>query len=156
LPQKLAIACLGNPLLGDDAFGHLVAKKLRIISGADLLVLDGGALDVAMQLLPYSHVLVVDALEASEGRVGEIIELTVDELSSTKGPGGHALSLAQALEALRLLSGEGPRSVEILACRIRPVEAYGQKVSPEVAKAAKAAAKMALRWASSSSLQGNL
>jgi len=146
LTHKLAVACLGNPILGDDAFGLLVAKELEGMAAADVLSLEGGGLDVALKLIPYSQVLVIDAIETADGKVGEIVSLTVDELASLKGLEGHALSLAQALEALRLLSGDGPRTVEILACRIRSVEAYGEAISPAVRSAVRRCAKMARSW----------
>jgi hydrogenase maturation protease len=146
LTQTLAVACLGNPILGDDAFGLLVARELEGTAGADVLSLEGGGLDVALRLISYSQVLVIDAIETADGKVGEIVRLTVDELASLKGLEGHALSLAQALEALRLLSGDGPRAVEILACRIRPVEAYSDAVSPAVRAAVRRCAKRARGW----------
>ena len=155
MPHELAVACLGNPILGDDAFGILVAKELAGLQGADLLSLEEGGLDVATRLIPYSRVLVIDALETSEGKVGEIVRLTAQELASMKGLGGHAMSLGQALEALRLLSGEGPLSVEILVCRIRPVETYGEEVAPDVLKAVKLCAGMAREWVSSGLHGGN-
>jgi hydrogenase maturation protease len=148
LTHSIAVACLGNPILGDDAFGLLVAKELEGTAGADVLSLEGGGLDVALKLIPYSDVLVIDALESSTGKVGELVTLGVNELASLKGLEGHALSLAQALEALLLLSGDGPRAVEVLACRIRPVEAYGEAVSPEVRRAARICAKRAKEWVS--------
>lgn len=146
MTHKLAVACLGNPILGDDAFGLLVARELEGTTGADVLSLEGGGLDVALRLVPYSQVLVIDAMETADGRVGEIVPLTVDELASLKGLEGHAVSLAQALEAFRLLSGDGPRTVEILACRIRPVEAYGEAITPAVRAAVRRCAKMARDW----------
>jgi hydrogenase maturation protease len=146
LTYKIAVACLGNPILGDDAFGLLVAKELEATTGADVLSLEEGGLDVALKLIPYSHVLVIDAIETTGGKVGEIVKLTVDGFASLKGLEGHALGLSQALEALRLLSGDGPRTVEILACRIRPVEAYGEAISPAVRSAVRRCAKMARSW----------
>lgn len=146
MTHKLAVACLGNPILGDDAFGLLVARELEGTAGAEVLSLEGGGLDVALRLIPYSQVLVIDAIETADGKVGEIVSLTVDELASLKGLEGHALSLAQALEALRLLSGDGPRIVEILACRIRPVEAYGEAISPAVRAAVRRCAKRVRCW----------
>ena len=149
MPHELAVACLGNPILGDDAFGILVAKELEGLEGADLLPLQEGGLDIAIKLAPYTHVLVVDALETTRGSVGEVLRLSVRKLASIRGLGGHALSLAQGLEALRLVSGKGPRSVEILVCRIRPVEAYSDRVSPTVKKAAKLCTRIARDWVSS-------
>ena len=149
------MACLGNPILGNDAFGILVAKELAGLQGADLLSLEGGGLDVASRLIPYSRVLVIDALETSEGKVGEIVWLSAQEFASMKGLGGHAMSLAQALEALRLLSREGPRMVEILVCRIRPAETYGEEVAPDVLKAVKLCAGMAREWVSTGLHLGN-
>jgi hydrogenase maturation protease len=146
LIPKLAVACLGNPILGDDAFGLLVARELEGVAGADVLTLEGGGLDVALKLVPYSQVLVIDAIETTEGKVGELVELAVDELASMKGLEGHALSLSQALEALKLLAGEGPRTVEILACRIRPVEKYGEAVTPSVRSAVRRCARLAKEW----------
>jgi hydrogenase maturation protease len=148
LPHELAVACLGNPILGDDAFGLLVARQLEGLEGADLLQLQEGGLDIAIKLAPYTRVLVVDALETTKGSVGEVLRLSVRKLASIRGLGGHTMSLAQGLEALRLVSGKGPRTVEILVCRIRPVEAYSDKVSPAVRKAAKLCAKAARDWVS--------
>jgi len=146
LTRKMAVVCLGNPILGDDAFGLLVARELEGTVGADILSLEGGGLDVALKLIPYSQVLVVDAIETVAGKVGEMVELTVEELATSKGLEGHALSLAQALEALQLLSGDALRSVEILACRIRPVETYGEAISPAVRAAVRQCAKRAKAW----------
>jgi hydrogenase maturation protease len=148
LPHELAVACLGNPILGDDAFGLLVAKELEGMEGVDLLPLQVGGLDIAIKLAPYRRVLVVDALETTQGKVGEVVRLSVRKLTSIRGLGGHAMSLAQGLEALRLVSGKGPRKVEILVCRIRPVEAYSDKISPAVRKAAKLCARIARGWVS--------
>jgi hydrogenase maturation protease len=156
LAHKLAVACLGNPILGDDAFGLLVARELEGTAGADLLSLEGGGLDDALKLIPYSEVLVIDSVESSGGKVGEIVTLTVDELAALKGLEGHALSLAQALGALQLLSGDGPRAVEILACRIRPVRTYGEAVSPAVRTAARRCAKRAKDWISDRAQARNL
>jgi hydrogenase maturation protease len=148
LPHELAVACLGNQILGDDAFGLLVAKELEGLEGADLLTLQEGGLDIAIKLAPYTRVLVVDALETTRGKVGEVLRLSVRKLASIRGLGGHAMSLAQGLEALRLVSGKGPRSVEILVCRIMPVEAYSDKTSPAVRKAAQLCTRIARDWVS--------
>jgi len=149
LPHELAVACLGNLILGDDAFGLLVAKELEGLEGADLLSLQEGGLDVAIKLAPYARVLVVDALETTRGSVGEVQKLSVRKLASIRGLDGHALSLAQGLEALRLVSDRGPRTIEILVCRIRPVEAYSDRISPAVKKAAKLCTRIARDWVSS-------
>jgi hydrogenase maturation protease len=146
LIPKLAVACLGNPILGDDAFGLLVARELEGVAGADVLSLEGGGLDVALKLIPYSQVLIIDAIETADGKVGELVELAVEELASMKGLEGHALSLSQALEALKPLAGEGPRTVQILACRISPVEEYGEAISPPVRSAVPRCARMAKKW----------
>jgi hydrogenase maturation protease len=155
LEQKQAIACLGNPILGDDAFGLLVAKELEGTAGAKVITMEGGGLDMAVQLIPYSRVLIIDALETASGEVGELVSLTMEELSSMKGLEGHALSLAQAVEALRLLSGDSPRTVDVLACRIRPVTTYGETISPAVCAAVAPCAKRARGWISSGHLSRN-
>ncbi len=139
--------------MGDDAFGVLVAKELEGMAGADLLLLDEGGLDVAVNLISYSNILIIDAIESKDGKVGDIVELSVEALSETKGLSGHAMTLAEALEALSLLSGEAPREVRILACRIRPVETYGESVTPKVAEAAKLCARMAERWVRTGSIR---
>jgi len=155
LEHKQAIACLGNPILGDDAFGLLVAKELEGTAGAEVITMEGGGLDMAIQLIPYSRVLIIDALEATSGDVGELVSLTVEELSSMEGLEGHALSLAQAVEALRLLSGDGPRMVDVLACRIRPVTTYSETISPAVRAAVALCAKRARGWISTGHLGRN-
>lgn len=148
MPRELAVACLGNPILGDDAFGLLVAKELEGLEGADLLPLEEGGLDIATKLAPYTRVLVIDALETTHGKVGETVRLSVRRLASIRGLGGHTMSLAQGLGAIRLVSGRGPQKIEILACRIRPVEAYSDEISPGVRKAVKPCARAARAWIS--------
>ncbi|HVP24175.1 MAG TPA: hydrogenase maturation protease [Conexivisphaerales archaeon] len=149
MPQRRAVACLGNPIMGDDAFGILVARELEGLRGADLLTLEGGGLDVSIKLVPYSEVLLIDALETPNGKVGEVLRLSVERLAGMPGLSGHGLGLAQALEAVGLLTGGAPREVEILACRIRPVDEYREGVSPEVARAARRCASLAREWAAS-------
>jgi hydrogenase maturation protease len=148
LSRRLAVVCLGNPIMGDDAFGILVARRLEGLEGADLLVSEGGGMETAEGLLGYKEALLIDSVEVAEGKVGDLILVPLEELSALTGPGGHSLGLPHAFEALKLMSSDVPKKVDVLACLIRPVEAFGDEVSPAVKRAVPRCASLARRWVS--------
>lgn len=131
--MKKLVLTVGNPMMGDDAAGPLLATAMAgsPIDGWD--VLDGGSvpencLHRIREMAP-DHVLVVDAADMDLAP-GEIRLISDEKLDDPFLMTTHTLPLSYLIQSLR----ESTSRVELLG--IQPqVVAFGFPVSPEVKQA---------------------
>lgn len=130
---KILVLGIGNLLLGDDGIGPRVVQNLsQRICRSDVDFLDGGTggLYLLGYLEGYSHLLVIDALDAGL-RPGTICRLSPEEI----GYGNIKLSFHQTglgdLLALAKLTGLLPQTV-IFGIQIERLD-WGMNLSPSVA-----------------------
>ena len=95
--KRLAVVCLGNELRGDDVAGKIVCEQLAGLCGEKLYIVYAGqdaARVIGLALEGY-NVLVVDAVVYREGKVGDIVVATTEELSEDDDllPSTHILSI---------------------------------------------------------------
>ncbi|MDP9401576.1 MAG: hydrogenase maturation protease [Actinomycetota bacterium] len=131
---RLLVACVGNPLRGDDGFGAAVAARLGSLpAGVDLVETGIGGVALLQELMGgYDGLVLVDATDrgAVAGTVF-VLEPEVDE--PVHVPDVHlanpdrVLSLAKALGCL-------PPRVVLVGCQPGADE-LGQGLSPPVARA---------------------
>ncbi|MHA1616865.1 MAG: hydrogenase maturation protease [Candidatus Njordarchaeales archaeon] len=133
---KVAIMCLGNELLGDDAAGLIVCNiLLRKISSKKLLVFLAQSSPEAylfkiIENDQISHVIIVDAVDAGL-RPGEIAIVRPEDFSE-ETVSTHRISLSLITN---LLKSHGKK---ILILGIQPkYVVLGEKRSEEVLKAVK-------------------
>jgi hydrogenase 3 maturation protease len=137
MTQKLVLT-VGNDLMGDDAAGPLLARRLRERPVPGWAVLDGGsapenALHRVRQAGPQ-QVLVVDAADMDLAP-GEIRLIAADRLEDPFLMSTHTLPLSYLAQALR----EFVPRVDLLGIQPRVV-AFGYPVSAEVLAAVAAVA----------------
>jgi len=131
--MKKLVLTVGNPMMGDDAAGPLLAQTMldSPVEGWD--VLDGGSvpencLHRVREMAP-EQILVVDAsdMDLTPGEIRLISDERLDDpfLMST-----HTLSLSYLIQSLR----ESTSKVELLGIQPRVV-AFCYPVSPEVKQA---------------------
>jgi hydrogenase maturation protease len=145
---KTMILGLGNPIFGDDGVGLRVIDELKqqihdkdiTIEGAEL-----AGLDMLETLSGYDRVIIIDAIQTG-GRVGEIYQLTPDDLKSTVHTGTpHDVNFSTALEFGERTGVKLPSKIDIVAIEIAPNVAFSEELTPEIEKAVPEVVKTVLR-----------
>ncbi len=131
------VVCFGNPLHGDDGFGHAVYRRLcalpppRPVEACEAGV---RGLDAAPLFAGCARVIVVDALAAG-GRPGTLHELRPEEVPvEPAAAGGHGAGLGALLAALGELVERPPR-ITVLAAEAAAIRPFAPGLSPAVAAA---------------------
>ena len=135
---------LGNPFMGDDAVGVVVARKLRQYEQTSVLIVEGGlaGLNLLHEMEDTDTLILIDAVH-SQSEAGTIFRFTVPQdlekigklawgasASSTHSFGlAEALTLAHTLEVL-------PAHVILYGIELGQIQ-KGQGLSPTVSKAMK-------------------
>ncbi len=145
---NMKIIGLGNPFMGDDAVGMLVARELHTYASAHISVLEGGlaGLNLLDEMEDIDTLILIDAVH-SHSKVGRILRFTIpqdlEEMGklawSTSASSTHAFGLAEALtlaETLQVL----PQHVTLYGVELGHIQ-QGQALSPEVFLAIKALVK---------------
>ncbi len=142
---RVLVACVGNPLRGDDGFGVAVAAQLQdsLPDRVDLIETGIGGLGIVQQLMEgYCGLIVVDAIErnAPAGTVFVLIPQIpkVTEPTMEEWQGQYAdLHLAEPSRILRIAQAADvlPEHVLVVGCQAATCEDFHQGLSPDVAAA---------------------
>ena len=154
LIMKILIIGLGNPILGDDGVGWVVAQEVKnnLAEEAkdievDFLAL--GGLSLMERLVGYQHVILVDSLNTGQRHQGEVINFTLQDMVDLiygHASAAHDASLKQSLEVGRNLNVPLPsdENVHIVAIEARHVYDFTEELSTEIAAAVPKAVQMVL------------
>ena len=152
----LLVAACGNTLIGDDAFGPLVAARLHgmALSGVEIVDLGMQPAGLVCRLSGRSAVLIVDAAAPNEDfPPGQLIELDFFDprrprLIHDSRLSSHSLSIAHELELAGKLGMLPPR-VRLIAAPAAAIT-LGAPMSDEVRTliqpAAQRVAELARLW----------
>lgn len=141
----MLVACVGNPLRGDDGFGLAVADQLNgcLPADAELIETGIGGLGIVHELMTgYGGLVVVDAVErrASPGtlfvlvpEVPEVAEPTLEDWQAQFAD----LHLSEPSRILRLARAAGvlPERVLVVGCQPERCDAFEEHLSTHVAEA---------------------
>lgn len=136
-----AVVALGNPDRADDGVAPRLLSLLSPTEGVDFLVSLKTGLDLALGLLGYEKVLVVDAdpaLPPGEVRLAPLA-------GGVPGAFVHGLGLAESLELLRGAGFPVP-AVWTLAIGVPPALPFGRGLSPQVEEALPKAKEVVEAW----------
>ncbi len=141
---KITIIGLGNPFMGDDAVGVLVARQLLSYTSAHVSILDDGltGLNLLHEMENTDLLILIDAV-CSQSETGTIFRFTVPQdletigrlawsssASSTHSFGlGEALTLAHTLKVL-------PQHTILYGIELGHIQ-NGQALSPKVSQTMK-------------------
>jgi hydrogenase maturation protease len=135
---------LGNPILGDDGVGWVIAEKLRakLASNTNLEFefLSLGGLSLMERLTGYDNVVLIDALSSGlhpKGHVASFPLSEVPDLTTGHTSSAHDTSLRNALNLGRSMNINLPRDEDILIVAVEAENVYdfSEKLSPKVAAA---------------------
>jgi hydrogenase maturation protease len=147
---KILVLGLGNPILTDDGVGVHVVRELVAHSLPDNVTCTEasiGGLRLLEVIAGYERVILVDAIQTSDGNPGDIHRLRADDLRASLHAGStHDLSLPGALRLGRNMGMALPedKSIVIIAVEVEDVLTFDEKCTPAVAAAIPRAAEAVL------------
>jgi hydrogenase maturation protease len=149
--MKTLILGLGNPILGDDGVGWVVADKIRAVlsdpksgiadpQAVEVDTASLGGLSLMERLTDAERVILVDAIFTAKKPVGTVSKFTLSELpdlSAGHSASAHDTSLRNALNVGRSMDIPLPEdeNVFIVAIEAKNVYDFSQELSPAVAEA---------------------
>jgi hydrogenase maturation protease len=152
--KRILVACVGNPLRGDDGFGYAVAECIAPLpDGVELVETGIGGVALLQELMSgFDGLIVVDALDCG-AEPGTVFVIEPDVGEPLHVPDVH---LANPERVLSLAKGMGclPERVLIVGCQPADAESLEQRLSPPVARAVTVAAErvrtLAQEWLAAS------
>jgi hydrogenase maturation protease len=148
--MKTLVLGLGNPILGDDSVGLRIVNELeKRVKDENVAILETTASGLALLdvLIGYDRLIIVDAIQTRNGRVGDVHRLTVKDIDITRHSASpHDTTLTAALDLGRRLGMSVPRdeNITIIAVEISPDYVFSEECSPPVAKAIPLAVEMVI------------
>lgn len=133
--KKTLILGLGNPLLGDDSVGLVVAQRVRarLAGRADVDVLEeeAGGLRLMEVMNGYDRAVVVDA--AVTGNLpGTVRRMGPDEIPTQRTAVAHGIDLPRALQMGLALGLPMPSVVRVVAIEAERVLEFRTDRTPAV------------------------
>ncbi|MEW6142532.1 MAG: hydrogenase maturation protease [Chloroflexota bacterium] len=139
--MKTLILGLGNPILGDDSVGLRIVREVgQRVKDENVTVLETTASGLALLdiLIGYDRLIIVDAIQTKNGRVGDVYRLTVKDIDITRhsaSPHDTTLTAALALGHRLGLAVPKDENIAIIAVEISPDYVFSEECSPAVERA---------------------
>jgi hydrogenase maturation protease len=151
VPANALLLGLGNPILGDDAVGQVLASMVaeQLLASGDLAAIDviddcsAGGLELLEPLAGRHRVFLVDSIVTGRVSPGTLHRFTADALPPTRHLAGpHDADLATALALGRRLGTDLPadEAIAIFAVEIEPAYEFRGTLTPDLQRAAPALA----------------
>jgi hydrogenase maturation protease len=142
---RILVLGLGNDILGDDAVGLLVARRLRAFlpAGVEVVESGGGGLDLLDRLEGFDRALLIDSILTGKRPPGTLVEFSAVELRHNAAPSPHYAGLPTVIELAESLGLEFPSDFRVLAVEIANPYEVVERLSPQVAAAVPAMAERA-------------
>ena len=127
---KTLVLALGNPFLSDDSVGLHVARALEgRFNQPEITVMETcmAGLSLLDLLIGYDRVIIIDAIQTREGKVGQVYRLKPDALDATRHVSTpHDVNFATALELGNKLGLALPQQITIFAVEVEDVTTFGE------------------------------
>lgn len=133
LPESTMLLGLGNPILGDDGIGcmlaELVGDMLGPMDGLEVLSASVSPVRLVDIISGFHRLLVLDSVTTRRAEPGTLMEVdfTVEGLLP---PSSHHFSVHQIPEIASALGLQCPRDIVYLGIEIEPPREYGDRLSP--------------------------
>jgi hydrogenase maturation protease len=144
---------LGNPILGDDGVGWVIAQNLKnqysSISNLEFEFLSLGGLSLMERFAGYQKVILIDALSSGKHPQGKVVSFPLNEipdLTSGHTSSAHDTSLRNALTLGRSMGIDLPKDEDVIIVAIEAENVYdfSEDLSPMVAAAVPEAVKLVI------------
>jgi hydrogenase maturation protease len=133
---KTLIVGLGNTILSDDGIGIYVARKLRAVlveQQATIIEASLAGLDMLDLLIGYDKVIIIDAIQSSGGKVGQIYRLGLESFnSSLHSTSPHDIDLITAIKVGKQLKLPVPEEIIIFAIEAADIKTFSEECTVEM------------------------
>jgi len=127
------VLCLGNDLIADDAFGPVVARRLRELKIPGLEILETP--ETGFYLLEYvlgcKSLVVVDTI-CSGNAPGTLMEVSESDIRMVHGCSPHCIGIFETLHVARRLGLDAPAEVIIVCVEAGDLTEIGAPMTPAV------------------------
>lgn len=143
LPQSPSIIVigLGNPILGDDGFGWVVASELesRLAlrnPSVEIEYASLGGLSLMERLVGYDGAILIDTIQLGQKPAGTLYRLPFAELpdySAGHTASSHDTTLRAALQVGRSLGAHLPETIWVVGVESNNTYDFSDELSPTIA-----------------------
>jgi hydrogenase maturation protease len=148
--MRTLVLGIGNSILGDDGVGVHVAREVAArVDDEDIDVRDVNVdgLNLFDFILGYDRLIVVDAIVAEDGKIGEVYRLKPENVCdpSRSAISPHHFNLATTIEiGKKLFPGEMPGEVVLYTVATEEATTVTEEMTREVSEAVPKAARLIL------------
>jgi hydrogenase maturation protease len=140
---KCIVIGLGNPILGDDGFGWIVADQVRQHSSLqtdkiDIECFSLGGLSLMERLVGYDSAILIDAIHLGQSPVGTIHVLPLADIPDNLAghlSSSHDTTLKTAIQMGRSLGAHLPESITVVGVETSNSYDFSEELSMPVASA---------------------
>ncbi len=133
---RTKVLCLGNDLLGDDAFG-LIAGRLLKASHPELDVIESSAsgLHLIDLISGCEQLVVIDTSETGRNEPGTVYVLDESSIAHIPAETPHCTGLFDTLRLARTLGFDAPATLTVIAVEAADCRTIGGQMDPRVESA---------------------
>lgn len=138
---SMIIIGLGNPILGDDGFGWVVASELETqLASRNLRVeieyASLGGLSLMERLIGYDGAILIDTIRLGQKPAGTLYSIPLAELpdySAGHTASSHDTTLRAAIQMGRSLGAHLPDKIWVVGVESKNTYDFSEELSPEIA-----------------------
>lgn len=156
--MKTIIIGLGNPVFGNDSIGPRVTRSLAArLKCPDFTILEtaAGGLDLLELLSGFEKAIIIDAVQTSYGKTGDIYRLQPATLYPHKNDTPHQIDFIDALELSLKLGLPLPEEIVIYGIEIGEINRGHENCTPEIEQAIPICVERVIQETKKGSRQGN-
>ena len=135
--MKTIIIGIGNPLLGDDGVGVLVAQQLRALIHNPKVTIDEaftGGMNLLDLIRGYDKAILIDTIHRKNKTFGSIDRYDLSDLPTVHSHNPHDTSLIEAISLAKNLGDDNiPQQIIIYGVTIhQPCLEFTEEMSPQI------------------------
>lgn len=141
--MKTIVIGLGNPILGDDGVGWVVAEeisKLELCKSKAVIVdcLSVGGMTLMEHLVGFDRAIIIDALQTSLHPIGTVIKMKLEDFPEQIAAhltSAHDVNLKTALQLGREMGAQLPEEIIFIGIAAEYVTNFSNELSPTIQNA---------------------
>lgn len=137
--MKTLVLGMGNPILSDDSVGIRIVNdlksKINEIKLKNVTIEDSsaGGLRLLDKLTGFDTVIIIDAIQTTNGKVGQVYRLSPEDFNITRyATSPHDVNFITAINLGKQCNLKMPDEIIFFAIEVQDVTNFSEKCTPEV------------------------